>query len=417
MSSSTRTLSSSRRFADGRTTQAGSAAPSRNATTAKAKPNCTHPTVDRLYGPFSCDLCHKSSPLQWLYLCTHDSCNDYRPSPVDSVFSNISVPETGNVQDDLRALGFSESILQQAEAGVYTPQQINILKKQKLNLAAVIAGSPPVSPKDTTTLPTKGSDFLPRWDNPIARKNPHPAATTPTQTFRPEPCRFKTCHRCRPYLCDRSWASFEAVYLGEARPLTMVDRYTLPIKDARIARTLGLQRPATPTHNFPYTETTPTSATSNSTMDSSDYSSDWEDEFDSQHHTDTTGTTFIYSQHRRAYTPTLRRVSRSISDTPSLSSASTNSLRTLATSSTARTSPLPLLDDEEEFDLSLATGRSKPRSEMPWSAYRPHNLDAVVLQKSSEESLVVGAEMEVEGGVALTEEAVRTHTPDILTRV
>lgn len=438
MPSSATAPSFSRRFANGTTTQAGDGNPSRNIATVKARPNCTHPTVDRLYGPFSCDLCHRSSPLQWIYLCTLDSCNDYKTSPVDSVFSDVSTTAKGNIQDDLRALGFSESILAQAEAGIYTPEQIETLKKQKLNLTAVIAGTPPPSSTDKTSLPS-------RSDDSVGRNTLKSNKTTSSRSSRPEPCHFKACHHCRPYLHDRSWTSFEAVYRGEARPLTMTDRYTLPIKDANIARSIGLYCPATQTSDTDMSdrrhnpssdqeeEDSPISGTSSSAMDSDDYSSDWEDEFDSQHRTNPTGSTIIYSLHSHVYhngTPprsfagqTLRRISGSISDSPSQNSSTSSSNSPRATTtSTARTSPLPQdREEEEEFDISLAAARrNKNRSSEQQTRNthhcQPPNLAAVLLQGSScEESL--SGEMEVDGGVALTEEAFRTHTPDVLTRV
>ncbi|GAB7357194.1 hypothetical protein MBLNU459_g8180t1 [Dothideomycetes sp. NU459] len=438
MSLSTRALSSSIRSANG-TTQAGKGALLRDTTSPRTGHMvcCTHPVVERLYGPYPCDWCHKASPLGWVYVCTEDLCNDSKPSPVDSVFANVRAAEKRNVQSSLRTLGFSQSILEQAEAGVYTPEQIEVLKKQKLKVQAVIAAEQSTPPTGSAATPTHVSFADPprSHDSPSTRENFDSDKTAPPQTSRPKPCHFKACHRCRPFLCDRSWSSFEAVYNGEVRPLTLTDRFNLPVKDASVVRTIGLcSNPGSPArgvndaqlhrrssrHKLPSSEDSPVSVTSSSSM-ISDEDSDWENEFDAQHYSNGNGTTFVYSagptESKRTPTksvpgygkPTLRHVSGSVSDGISLSTASD----TPRTTTTARTSPMP---NEEEFDLSLV---ERPTSGYSvYTAYHAapsNNLAHVVHQKPSSASLVSG--MEVEGGVALTEEAVRTHTPDILTNI
>lgn len=60
-------------------------------------------------------------------------------------------------------------------------------------------------------------------------------ATTPV----PTPisvCRFKCCHRCRPYLRERLPISIESVLKNEHRPMCAAEAARLPIIDAQIAR-------------------------------------------------------------------------------------------------------------------------------------------------------------------------------------
>ena len=39
----------------------------------KFRPQCTHPTMSRLYGSeFLCDHCHRPGHFGWIYRCSHD---------------------------------------------------------------------------------------------------------------------------------------------------------------------------------------------------------------------------------------------------------------------------------------------------------------------------------------------------------
>lgn len=74
-------------------------------------------------------------------------------------------------------------------------------------------------------------------------------------------------------------------------------------------------------------------------------------------------------------------------------------------------------EDAKEFDLGLFD--SLKRRDSQWSMRSPHrkhsDLDDWEYLEHVEDEDSDGDEVEVDGGVALTEEAVETHTPDIIT--
>lgn len=459
--------------------QVGGVAPPRRSIS-RAKPSCTHTVMDRRYGPFSCDSCGSPSPLGWVYTCSQDFPNDYPASPVDSVMDCHPSPEKDaprTLKDDLQFLGFSRSIIDQAEAGLYTPAQLEVLKNQKRHVHDLIAASS--TPFSLNNVFLRMDPQNPSFQSqPMGPRKPLPLVsrrylthasdvsppTSPKQ-FPQWPCTFKCCHQCRSYLQDRCFTSFEAVFVGQVRPLNLSDTMMLPVKSAYTLRHLpdaseqarlysgpgtcdnstdpsrlvfnsGLRMPdmddMTPTtastDSFPYTEY--------SHDDDEDGSNQgaWEDEPTTAHHTNNQGSTFVYAKARAmASTPELsihrplRHVSGSIGD-QSPHSLSSGSSISLPTPTTARTSPTFLDADAEHDDAGLVLGTPKLKTAASLS-YNTHNIPTVgmVCSKSrynsggdrsfsrqSTES--VGSEVEVEGGVALKEEAVGTQTPDLVTQ-
>ncbi|KAF1345871.1 hypothetical protein BDV97DRAFT_371901 [Delphinella strobiligena] len=462
--------------------------------TQSSRPNCTHVDMDRLYGPFSCDLCQHPSPFGWLYKCSQDYSYEHPALPVDSVMESIKIPSqimARTLTEELQAMDFSRSIIAQAEAGGYTPAQIKLLKSQKQHLLDIIAAEPPLTPIPCGQQPygptffqplaavveaVKSSQTAGHGDLPLASRNVTPLKNSPSKLPARSICRFKCCARCRPYLIDRCFTSFDAVYEDELRPLSVTDTKILPIKSPQIARTIGLtgsrpvfgtvsdadsprSLPSINTHcffdsgaNTPSThQTTPTTGSTTATTSSFPYSEDsgssseedderkvnWEGGFGSAHYTNGQGSTLIYARPSRTIsTPnmgkqrTIRHVSGSVDkdSSPARSDSSRSSL-SLPTPTTASTSPMPRLNFEdkeartrherecEQYSCSSEHSGSAQNGSIisdlgllsPW-------LD--LSRSSSTDSMDghLGDEMEVDGGVALTEEAVRTHTPDIITR-
>lgn len=433
--------------------------------------------MDRIFGPYSCDFCHRPSPLGWLYKCSQDSIDKYEhqlalmktvktvaENPIERrphlVNDNLDV-----LKDDLLALGFSRSIITQVDAGVYTIDQIEKLMAQRQHLCEVIENTSPTPP----ITPAKQTSIREPLSLPFPPKNEQKLPWTY------KPCMAKFCQRCRPYMMDRCWTSFDAVFANEIRPLTITDTNILPIKSPSIARTLGdagntfidPDSPESEISRFfasgPSQEITPTSAATSDSFPYSECSSseddsgneEWEDEFDSAHCTNEDGNTLIYSLSRHAIsTPdhflqrTIRRVSGSIADSSPRSTSSGSSV-SLPTPTTARTSPTqPNFIDEEgqemskidKLDESPNSARSSTRSSVAdehefnlAQCFRESDKDATpahtrprlsnfgmvsvseMSRSSSMDSLgYLGCEMEVDGGVALTEEAIRTHTPDLV---
>ena len=412
--------------------------------------------MNRLYGNSSCDVCHQPSPLGWLYACAQDNHVEDHFSLTAGFWgdSNASTRPCQSLREELEELNFSPSIIAQAEAGVYTSIQIQTLKEQKTHLHNTIAAVPS-RPSFNKLLP----DSQPQLTTPHqpfgnVSNTRHIA---PPKVINPTPCAFKCCHRCRPYLVDRCWTSFDAVFNDELRPLTAADTMTLPVKSSWISRTLGqtddrLSRSTCtqlslsprsrfdPSLNNSSSEgTTCTTATSDSFPYSDSTSSDeddcvgpvWEDTVETAHHTNDQGSTFIYAKPKRPVsTPdhsmmrTIRRVSGSISDSSPRSTASGSSI-SLPTPTTARTSPTRLSIDEEDLvspkkhcidaGLDKATpSRLLAQTSNIIDGLNSIKFDATRRSPSTDSMGYLGEDIDVEGGVALTEEAVRTHTPDLI---
>ena len=59
-------------------------------------------------------------------------------------------------------------------------------------------------------------------------------------------CNYQVCHACRPFFKDRLHTSFESVLAGQVLPLTEGETERLPIMDPKMALTIGLRRPPMP---------------------------------------------------------------------------------------------------------------------------------------------------------------------------
>lgn len=367
-----------------------------------------------------------------------------------------------SLKEELQALKFSPSVIAQAEAGIYSPSQLQILKQQKQNFHNTVAITTPLSSFGIAMQALAVSNLQTSSVTPRSTaSNLHDIRPiAPPKGFNTNSCAFKCCHRCRPYMIDRCWTSFEAVFAGELRPLSITDTMVLPVKSPLIARTLGLANMIpyvamdtshsqdgrnspdmykSAMNNSSSNETIPT--TTSDTFPYSEYSSsdedeaakeDWQDDANTSHYTNDKGTTLLYakpdhttSTPQRFSPRTIRRVSGSVADSSPRSVASGSSI-SLPTPTTARTSPMSFKADKETF-ACLADMRIKAcaeKSESTEDLVQTGTIvgglgllsaDAMSRSSSTDSMGYPGNEIEVEGGVALTEEAVRTHTPDLIT--
>lgn len=371
---------------------------------------CTHIRMDRIYGNWSCDTCRNPSPFGWLYHCTSDV-----PEVGDYAFIKSLTHPVSPAGEELRQLGFSESVIREFEKRGYTDDQVQKLIRQKQHLKQVLERS-------TKPLP------------PINQQAPEHTNTVSDDVR----CEFKVCQRCGPVRKERCWVSFEAVFEDEVRPIDNFELTEgLPVKDVRIAKTLGL-RPPVKVMPFPIWGESPIGSPAHSA--SSGYTSDGfstDDEFDDE----SCGDALSSSSHegedsletragcevplatprdpRHAHTPrsTIRLVSDSASrrmhrtstatndeDSPSHSYTTTSSI-SLPTIPT--TTSYTILPGCEETVQELRAQYSLKAMTDP-EFYSGHSFD---LASSVSSSSSVGSE------VALTEEAMGNHTPDLFTRV
>ncbi|KAI4736219.1 hypothetical protein E4T50_13284 [Aureobasidium sp. EXF-12298] len=367
---------------------------------------CTHIRMDRIYGNWSCDTCRNPSPFGWLYHCTSDV-----PEVGDFAFLKSLTHPVSPAGEELRQLGFSESVINEFEKGGYTDDQVQKLIRQKQHLQQVLERS-------TKPLPS------------INHQAPEPTNTVSDDVR----CDFKVCQRCGPVRKERCWASFEAVFEDEVRPIDNFELTEgLPFKDARIARTLGL-RPPVKLVPFPVWGESPIGSPAHSA--SSGYTSDGfstDDEFDDE----SCGDALSSSSHEgedslenlrdphHAHTPrsTIRLVSDSASrrmhrtstainddDSPSHSYTTTSSISLPTIPTTTSYTILP--GCEETVQELRAQYSLKAMTDPEFYSGHSFGLASSVSSNSS-----VGSEVAVVGGFALTEEAMDNHTPDLFTRV
>lgn len=269
-------------------------------------------------------------------------------------------------------------------------------------------------------------------------------------------CHYQVCHSCRPFFQDRLHMSFDTA-LHEDMPAVTEDEITkLPLLDVDIVRNLGQQEPATnyrPTLSLDTTgdlgmhqsdgsqdDTTSSEWTADSTTSSEveaerlalerddpypcpgsgycpvfhpDYGCAYDQGFDDGRRAMVHG--FVRQpEHTQAMPdapqPRLRRMQGSVADSPGGSSATGSSISL----------PEPITPPDSRFGDALShrlamSGKAatvcgvmshdrKPTD--PFIGYR-------ISDKESTSSH--GSELEVNGGVALTEEAVGSGVPDIAT--
>lgn len=327
---------------------------------------------------------------------------------------------------------------------------------QTQNIIASVGTAAPVFPRgrDSTTLSTNDTD------RSTGARTGY-ALLSPTVDIKPPPrakltCSFQVCHACRPFWKDRPYCSFESVLAGEASSLTEADLQCMPVMDRDIMLNVGLRKPETPpcasVRSNRSTDMAFISYNANGDDDeiSVDWTSDTNGESDSSSdHLDSAqlypcpgalqcpvysrnsgcaydvgfddgrraiNHGFLAEQHLDRSTPDnsrslLHSLMTNIADTPG-GSSSTASTLSLPTPTTA---PLtPLLPTDDTFDIALRKQlgkivKAKSVCEGLGKENRKINL------RGSESNSSIGSEVEVDGGVALKEEAVERGVPDIIT--
>ncbi|KAG4030937.1 hypothetical protein MFRU_010g00670 [Monilinia fructicola] len=419
---------------------------------------CTHLTTTRLFTKeFRCGTCFREGSFGWVWRCTqdrelmleddmdHGHASQEKLDDLCDIFPRPTSPKPRGPEARKSRLSFLDEISSgDLKNGTYSPAQIQIILKQRSHLLDVLAGSE--EPELTTSI---SSSNIPRFlFNPFSRPINTTSQTTPNlRATNPRPwlpsrgteCQFKCCHTCRPTLIDRSYLSLNAI-ADDDLPCTATTGFGFnlqkfrPVGDVEIVKNLGLRpNPVQPAPNRPrsqnlryrrratdlglgivthrsMTTTSPNNLTSNSS------------------------TVPSQSHHQSPQVSTTCSQSDFFSDTPSSTPGSypTSSSDSASTSTESTDYPFPY------------TGRSAP-------AYHPSNntnpfrsMSSNVLQSHpvliplppqtpSEISLLAGpttptlmevsesdgqffgaGPLEVEDGVAVMEEGVGLHVPDVL---
>ncbi|KAG8631707.1 hypothetical protein KVT40_000847 [Elsinoe batatas] len=411
----------------------------------RPRPQCTHTNMNRIHGPYHCDQCGRVSEYGWIYQCAQDVENNI-PISSDEHFFMALAPKDWDHRKEMSALGISPSVLAQYDAGLYTSDQVQKIKDQKRHLHQVLVHEIN-SEIDRANLFQYAAEPIQRSPSGSARldqdmQNKYHGQPAPTmrRLGRPDAvsmatCRFKCCHRCRPFYRDRVYTSFEAVMDGETAAIVERDTGELQVLDANILKKISYNplRPATDmpsnttVHDFAKSPTRePSSELSTITLSTSA----------------STGSIAVYCDN------VLNSPIASTASSPvaSVTPSSLASPRTTLSSISLPITPSSVHDWSVEApgSIPLSNLASAPHDTWPLSPKatmsgrekeeenRSHGYEMTLpirggrmnestRASSSELSSLVSEssyhdEMDVDGGVALTEAAVGTGVPDIITR-
>jgi hypothetical protein len=162
---------------------------------ATVRPSCTHVCMDKAHRQARCDICHEVPMLGWLYVCQQDCVQGALHWQNQSPHAQDTYSDTIR---ELKELGLSRSILNQAEEGRYTPDQLDLLKQQKKCVNKVIesllAASRGGSDDDVAnpnlhpniTIRKKSTSVLSGKSRPASRRGP--------ADFANAQCSLKCCH-------------------------------------------------------------------------------------------------------------------------------------------------------------------------------------------------------------------------------
>ncbi|MCJ1344498.1 hypothetical protein MMC31_002701 [Peltigera leucophlebia] len=232
---------------------------------------CTHLTVARVYGPNCCSICHRPSRFGWLYQCTQD----------EQQHEEVSATATGDLEhengengasgyntsnDSINATRLSPWIEKAIQEGHYTPDQIFLMRVQRQNVMQSIAAaedymmehpeldSPPATHPSTIPLTAKVKGLLPDRSRSeiqaVKEPEPSPAAVNLRRASKPQifpACKFRYCQICRPTFRDRAWIKFDDIFADKSCVLTIdFDHDDRPISLLNLVCNLGLREARLP---------------------------------------------------------------------------------------------------------------------------------------------------------------------------
>lgn len=414
-----------RRYANGQTKAAQPVEQSRpSISTQRPRPQCTHVTMNRMRCRLRCDICDQRSWMGWLYVCSQDETNK-------AALTTHELQKSLDEVSELHDLGFSPSIISQYQAGGYTTAQMDIMKQQKRKVQETIADTIKATLDECrpSTITRDGSKKRAALSAQHSMGVPHKRDFSPgsvvAQTSKVSalvnsidqnsyldklsraspPCDFRCCHRCRPFLQERLPCSLNAVLKDDFSPPSLDDMNNTHVIDAKIATQFGLKHPPRITlrtidsrdamdfdfrplnSSFPSMSSIAStlehsSSESSLYMDESGATDAEEDEAAMRLHDLVTGKP---SQHVRPAFHQTRIFSR----------------------------PLASNDQSPSDTSSITSSGRSPTTPSRASSVR---VDIATHSGDTSASDVEDA-IEAEGGVALTEEAVEKHMPDIMTYV
>ncbi|KAL8727225.1 MAG: hypothetical protein Q9166_006189 [cf. Caloplaca sp. 2 TL-2023] len=218
---------------------------------------CTHLTMERLYGDFDCNVCHRPSRWGWVYSCTQDE-EDEITDPARN-----SVPSKPAWTADLTPW------IQEAIAkGHYTADQIEKMVAQRQKVIDTIAASE-AHFKKTQSQSSSNRTSVRKSTSTSASVNVNPnrplsavnevlvsdldttqqsvGQSTITKTRIFPYCRYRACQICRPTYRDRTWQVLEDAFSTKTLPPDLYDiDADRPVSDLNLLQYIGTRKAKAP---------------------------------------------------------------------------------------------------------------------------------------------------------------------------
>ncbi|KAI4122352.1 MAG: hypothetical protein LQ338_005867 [Usnochroma carphineum] len=216
---------------------------------------CTHLTMERLYGDYECMVCQRPSAWGWVYSCTQDDSDEEASST-----SNYN-PSMAATMADLTPW-IQEAICK----GNYTEDQVEKLVAQRQKVIDTISASEAHFRK-TEAVTRRTSSRKSRAPSTSIEANGHlpfpvftELANSAADVARPSfdysadsrprifpVCRYRACQLCRPTYRDRTWQTFENAFTAKVLPSDIYENDTnRPVSDPDVVRKLGVRRRKAP---------------------------------------------------------------------------------------------------------------------------------------------------------------------------
>ena len=234
---------------------------------------CTHMSLTRLYGNHKCSHCHRIPRLGWVYRCTQD--HGGKLAEFQAIDLGSSDSTSGKEFEEGSKIGtvqLSPWIEDAIKDGHYTPNQIILLRAQKQKVKDCIAAvekefmqknntrsnkfptpSLPAAINSDPNLPFpvigKVHNAMSILDHPDLDKSSglEPSFSDETRVIGPRvfpECGYMGCQTCRPTYKDRSWQCLYHILIDqETGSFPDFDSDNRPISDVDLVRQLALLKP------------------------------------------------------------------------------------------------------------------------------------------------------------------------------
>ncbi|KAI4183833.1 MAG: hypothetical protein L6R41_005156 [Letrouitia leprolyta] len=213
---------------------------------------CTHLTMERLYGDYDCMVCHRPSAWGWVYSCSQDDSEDeiesatHRQSSSPVTITDLSPWIQKAIANDHYTEADVERMLSQRQKVMDTisASEAHFRKLQstgkrlsKRNSKATSA-SVDVNGHSPSLVVTE-----------VAASNEDTVRQSIDQSSELRPrifpvCRYRACQLCRSTYRDRTWQIFEHSVKTQIMPPDIYDDdMDRPVSNINLLRTIGIRKP------------------------------------------------------------------------------------------------------------------------------------------------------------------------------